>query len=225
MTVDELLVHIRMACPRFDDDAMRTWAAVFHQALKRHEGPALAEAHLAVMSRFKPQGRTPFPLPVEYLEALPTLHKALANLGGPRLDLKAHGEQVRALVADWKLRQGNEFCRFVPAVLRAVADIATERANLLAYTSPDAGPLILTRDEMLIGLHRAVSLARKEEFGMLRAGSKREAWWQQITDIMHGWGFEAVWADWQDGRFAHVKLQSLPPSRREADLVDMAEEA
>ena len=157
-------------------------------------------------------------MPAEYLEVLPDLRRDMGKASVKKLDLAGHGQLVRELIADWKLRQGNAFSRGVPAVLRAVADIASERANLMAWQDVNAGPVILTRDEMLVGLHRAVSVERRTLYGPLRARSDGAVWWQQISTILQQWGFEAIWDDWNDTRFSTQPRIKAPSDQNDLEL-------
>ena len=106
MTVDELLKTIGNAFPTYNAKAAESWAPIFHAVLKTHEGAKLREAHVAVMARFKPSGRTPFPVPVEYLAELPSPFQAAAKKVSAGLDIVGHADRKRRLLDDWVLRQG-----------------------------------------------------------------------------------------------------------------------
>jgi hypothetical protein len=195
MTVDQLLEDLGKAFRSFDDEALESWASVFHHALGRFEGDKLRDAHNAVMMAFKPSGRTPFPVPLEYLSHLPDPHRDAGRArSGPALDFKRHDESQFRLMADWRARQGQRVSNGVPQVLIALSEAASVVANLQAWRNDDA-PILLSETQIKRAWHCAISQERHDRHGPTHR-LKSELWWQQITDVAQGWGFQAEWDDW-----------------------------
>jgi len=52
---------------------------------------------------------------------------------------------------------------------------------------------------------------RRDRFGPLhRVGDA--LWWQQITDVSHGWGFQAEWDGWR------MKARQPEPAMSDEDI-------
>lgn len=195
MTVDDVLEALSESFPVFAK-AAGSWTLVFHTALKSHEGDKLRDAHVAVLTKFKPSGRTPFPVPVEYLAELPNLRRDTRTASTQALDLIGHADRKRRLLDDWNERQGRRLSRGVPRVLQALLWRAEELAAMAAWKE-NPGPIVLGAEEIRLCLHRAISGERRERHGPIRASTPAALWWQQVTDVAHGWGIAANWDDWQ----------------------------
>ena len=214
MTVDEVLSAIGQGFPAFNSKALGVWGPIFHSALGRREGEALARLHAEVLVEFSPTSRRiPYPVVSDYLAKVPDPHREASRAaGGKALDRHGHGDRKRRLMDDWRARQGMRISNGVPQVLSALESIAGDIANLAAWRSTEPGPVTLNADEIRLGLHRAVSQERRDRFGPLHRVSDA-LWWQQITDVSHGWGFEADWDDWR------VKArQAAEPAMSDEDI-------
>lgn len=201
MTISELLKRIAAAYPGFDTKAAETWAPVFRARLDKHAGEALQDACVAVLAGFKPTTRQPFPIPFDFEAHLPG--KLDLPSSGPSLDVKGHGERKRHLMAEWRSAQGERGAGGVPEVLRALEHIAGPIADAQAWTRSEA-PLRLTKTQLRLAQHRAISQRRRVEYGP--PGRDPEAWWEQIAGIAARWGIRTTREEWE----------TTTPERRQA---------
>jgi hypothetical protein len=218
MTVDEVLSAIGQGFPAFNSKALGVWGPIFHSALGRREGEALARLHAEVLVDFSPTGRRiPYPVVSDYLAKTPDPHREASRAaGGKALDRHGHGDRMRRLMADWKARQGQRLSNGVPQVMSALEQKASSIANLAAWKSTTPEPVTLNAEEIRIALHCAISQERRDRFGPLHRTSAA-LWWQQIIDVSRGWGFDADWDDW---RVRERQPEPMPPSDDEIPLGD-----
>lgn len=187
MTVDEILRVLTAAFPTFNAKAMEAWAAVYRAQLERHEGPALRDAHVAVMGAFKPSGRTPFPVPAEYAAHLPSvdLHKELAKLpGGKAIDFKAHRQRKDDLVREWEDGQGRKIKQARGSSIWVHCWLTVKAIAQMRAWSTDPPAIVLTQPQIDRCEAEAVSNARCSSRGasVLRFGSNAE-WDGQMAEV------------------------------------------
>jgi hypothetical protein len=195
MTVTELLKRMAGAYPSFDSKAGETWAPVFRAHMDRHEGERLEKAYVAVLGNFRPTTRQPFPIPADFEAHLPSGKlRVIPGGAGPAIDVKGHGEKSRRIMAEWRLAQGNRGANGVREIMRALEFIAEPLADLKAWTKNDDAPLRLTRKQLVLAQHRAISQQRRIEFGP--PGKDPDAWWEQISAIAQRWGIETEREEW-----------------------------
>lgn len=217
MTVNDVLRALKDSFRLFDDKSVATWAPAFNAVLGPHEGAALASAHALVLARFEPRGRTiPYPVPSDYRPHLPGNALNEAAKRGVGLDVRGHRDRKTRLLADWHERQGKLVSRGVPEVLRSLYWRAEEIAQYEARKA-EPGPVTLTAAEIRLCQHRAISSARRDRFGPVERQTP-SAWWQQITDVSHGWGIAADWDDWKEQPPPPPPGQPKPPPTRAENL-------
>ena len=185
MTVDDVLRAITAAFPNFNAKALEAWAPIYRAQLGRHEGPALRDAHLAVMGSIKPSGRTPFPLPADYAAHLPSdtvLHKV--ESWGPKLDFAAHRERKGRLVEAWQAGQGAKIKGARGPAIYAHCLWEAQRLAAIRAWRDEPGGVILSMDQIQRCEDQAVSLARMDAHGaaVLRRGDA-SAWEAQTAAI------------------------------------------
>lgn len=192
MTVAELLDRIIAAYQGATPEAMATYKPVFHARFKSFEGDKLELAALAVLAEFKPTMRQPFPIPKDFEQHLPNLHRDMPKDLGPKLDLKAHGERKRQLLASWKATQGQRASNGIAEMMRALEAAAEPIAAQRAWASAPE-PVTLTRKQVLKAQQSALSIKRRELHGL--PPKDAVLWWSQIVEIAKGWGLE-ITPDW-----------------------------
>ena len=133
----------------------------------------------------------------------------------PGLNFHTHGERTHAMMARWRLEQGHRGANGVPEVLRALEFIAEKLANVACWTdSPE--PLLLTAKQLRLAQHRAISLQRRIDHGILPRTN--EEWWEQISAIAERWNITTHYDDWAPKK--PVKAEDAPPIvSRETELV------
>lgn len=117
------------------------------------------------------------------------------NKSGPPIDLKKHGAEVRKLMQSWRFSQGNRAAGGIPEVMRALEFIAEPIANQQAWAA-QPNPVILTRKQVRLAQHRAISMQRRVEHGRPEDYTP-ETWFEQIHAIAARWKIETVKADWE----------------------------
>lgn len=193
MTVDELLGKLNAAFPAFNARALEAWGSVFRDVCGRHEGPALKSAYTAVLSSFTvAKSKALHPVPADFAEHLPKGHPKIPSTG-PALDIKGHGDRRRQLLASWRAAQGRRAANSVPEVMQALEFVAGQVAGILAWNA-NPEPLLLTRAQVRLAQHRAISLQRRVEFGQLPKSN--EDWWEQISAIAARWGIATLYEEW-----------------------------
>jgi hypothetical protein len=192
MTVFDLIARIIAAYPGATAEAMKTFAPVFHARLRQYEGAVLEDAATAVLGAFKPTTRQPFPIPADFEAHLPAGGLKLPA-GGPALDVKGHGDRTRRIMAEWRAAQGQRGTNGVREVLRALEFIAEPLASQKAWAN-DPEPLRLTKAQLKLAQHRAISQQRRIEHGP--PGKDPDLWWEQVAGIAARWGIETTRDEW-----------------------------
>ncbi len=192
MTVAELLDKILAAYPGATVDAIATFKPVFYARFQHREGDRLAAAAAEVFANFRATGRQPFPIPADFEQHMPSTR---INIPGDSagLDFKAHGERVRALMADWRRGQGHRGANGVIEVLRALEFIAEPLANLKAWEE-NPSPIVLTTKQLRLAQQRAISMQRRIAYGAMPRTN--EVWWEQIQAVAAQWGVPVKYEDW-----------------------------
>lgn len=181
MKVDDVIEELTAAFPAFNSKSADVWAQAFRTRLRHHEGPALREAHVAVMAAFKPTGRQPFPLPADYDQHLPGHARVAAGAAGKSMkaELEARHSRAEWLFAGWWQNQGRKLQRALP---RPVHDHCVLEAQDLARRAPEPlQELVLTQDQIDICASRALSQWRVAKFG--RLPEHTEVWERQRAEI------------------------------------------
>ena len=194
MTVTELLAAIMRAYPGATPEAMATFKPVFQARFEAREGPHLAKALHDCMSIFNANTRKPFPIPADIEAHMPVI--SAAGTGAPALDFTAHGEKVRAIMAEWREAQGQRGANGVREVMRALEFIAEPLANVLAW-KPGDQKLRLTNAHLKLAQHRAISARRRDIHGTIMPSLKADDWWDQIRPIGEGWNIPMTRTDWE----------------------------
>jgi hypothetical protein len=195
MTVDEILRAIAGAFPAFNAKAMESWAPVFRARLGKHEGAALREAHLEALANFKPSGRTPFPVPVDYEPHLPTGKLNLPKDDGPKLDFQGRAKRAENIYREWRAEQAPRAAQGVPEIMKALEEIAYPIALVMGW-NPKTDKLLLSRKQVKVAIQRAISVERRKLHGPPPV--QPAAWWGQISAIAEGWKLDITPAWWSD---------------------------
>jgi len=193
MTVDELLDKISRAFPAFNARALETWAPVYRATLGRHEGPALRDAFMEVLSSFQTaKSKALYPMVADFTARLPSTSLKLPG-GGPSLDIKGHSSRLHSLMSIWRAGQGLRGSKGVPEVLRALEFIAHPIAEAQAW-SDNPEPIVLTVKQLKLAQQRAISQQRRVEYGP--PGKDPDQWWEQVAGIAHRWGIATTRDEW-----------------------------
>lgn len=194
MTVDELLDKLARAFPAFNARALETWAPVYRAALEKHEGPALRDAFMDVLSSFQGgKNKTLFPTVADFAARLPDGRLKLPS-NGPALDIRGHSSRANSLMSVWRAGQGLRGSKGVREVLLALEFIARPIAENSAW-SENPEPIVLTMKQLKLAQHRAISQQRRAEHGP--PGKDPEIWWEQISGIAKRWGIETTREEWE----------------------------
>ena len=118
--------------------------------------------------------------------------RAVAWTGCP---MSASRHIARKLLAEWRAGQGRRAANGVTEVMRALEFIAQPIAEMEARRETPQ-PVALTRKQVRIAQHRAISVRRRIEFGSPE-GMAADLWWEQISGIAERWGIATTRDDWE----------------------------
>lgn len=119
--------------------------------------------------------------------------------------MSAYRHAARKLMAEWRAGQGSRAANGVPEVMRALEFIAQPIADMEARKeSPQ--PVVLTRKQVRIAQHRAISVQRRIEHGP--PDMPLEAWWEQISAIAARWGIATTQEEWTSKKLEMAKVRS-----------------
>ena len=194
MTVAELLASIIAAYPGATDQAMATFKSVFYARFRDREGDALRDAFEATVADFRATGRQPFPIPADIEANMPS-RRLFGGAGGGAIDFKGHAERKRAMLTEWRDVQGARGAGGIAEVWQALVSIAEARSHVAAWNDK-AGPLRLSRQDLRLAQHRAISQQRRLEHG--RPVGDGAAWWEQVKEIAERWKIPVAYEDWTD---------------------------
>lgn len=108
--------------------------------------------------------------------------------------MSAQRHIARRLMADWRAGQGQRAARGIPELMRALEFTAQQIADAESWKAEPA-PISLTRKQVRIAWHRAVSQRRRAEHGP--PGNNADAWWEQIEAIAKRWGLQMTRDEWE----------------------------
>ena len=116
--------------------------------------------------------------------------RALAWTGCP---MSAYRHVARKLMDEWRAGQGRRAANGVTEVMRALEFIAQPIADMEARKE-NPQPVALTRKQVRIAQHRAISARRRIEHGP--PDMSAEVWWEQIEAIAKRWGISTTQEEW-----------------------------
>lgn len=188
MTVDQLLAKLAAGFPAFNARALEALAPVYRARLEKHEGAALAQAYVETIGSFTVKAtKALFPMPADFADRLPSGKMDLGPDVGPKLDFEARNKRAIAMYGEWLREQAPRAAHKVPAVMKALEEIAWPIALVRAW-NPKADVILLSRAQVKVAIQRAISQERLKRYGLLpRAAAP---WWEQIKTIADEWRIE-----------------------------------
>lgn len=192
MTVTDLLAKILAMYPGATPEAIASFKPVFYARFGNREGPHLAEAATEVFATFQPAHRKPFPIPADFEAHLPSRRSTQGD--GAAIDLDGMVERKTRILTEWRAAQGHRGANGVLEVLRALEFIAEPIAVQTAWKNAPE-PLRLTAKNLRLAQHRAISLARVNEFGP--PPKDPAVWWAQIQQIAARWNIPTHYDHWE----------------------------
>jgi len=107
--------------------------------------------------------------------------------------MSAYRTATQKLMDAWRADQGKRASNGVREVMRALEFIAQPIAEMEARKEFPQ-PVVLSRKQVRIAQHRAISAQRRIEQGP--PDMPLEVWWEQIAAIAQRWGIATTREDW-----------------------------